>query len=390
LSYPGLASAFGIIIKKLSVVTTDENWQVKYIENEKQVHKKAILEGLSVFFNYSEKKEDVFAEYLRQKNNLQSFTNFAFKECTETNDRNRYITHFFSTEICFIHNKDPKKNKKPEIWASLKISGNSTDSLKNHFSLNIEVEQVSIVMKILEYIEMYSKSQTKLLANYQGTSFSKEQREAHKTVYQDYIYSMRSRDKRRQAEKRIQLAKMEEKLSLVAVERIRMATRLEIDFQLQKEEAKKEIEKMVKDFKYKKRNLFTSIKAYFGSSSANEEREDINYEVENYRQKLLEEHEERFTEERKNIDKKLNQLLSETTEFDVQSLLDPPSTYERFVFKFEFDRFPLTVSQGLSDSKSKKLLELSIAGISVNSNKIVVLFITIGADTEVWVYGREL
>jgi len=390
LSYPEFPSAFGIVIKKLGVVTTDENWQVKYVESEEQMHKKAILEGLSGFFNYSEKKEDVFMEHLTQKNDLQSFIDFAFKECTETNDKNRYITYPFNTELCFIHNKDPKKNKKPQIWASLKIGGNPTASIKNHFGFNIELEQVSIGMKILEYTGMYSKFQTGVLANYQDTSFSKEQMEEYKILYKDYIYSMRSEDKQRQAERRIELAKVEEKYSLAAVKRIRMAARLEIDFEFRKEEAKKKTEKMVKDLEGKKSSSVTFVKSLFGSSSAKGEQEKTKKEVEQYKQKLLKEQEERFTEERKNIDKELSQLLSETPGVDIQGSLDLPPTYERFVFKFEFDRFSLTLSQGLSNSNSKRLIELSIAGIRVSSNKIVVLFLAIEADTEVWVYDREL
>jgi hypothetical protein len=226
-----------------------------------------------------------------------------------------------------------------------------------------------------------------VLADYQEITFSKEQREVYKAIYQDYIYNMKSGDKQRQAERRIELTKMEEKFSLVAVKRIRMAGRLEIDFEQRKEEAKKKAEKMIKDLEGKKSSAFTSVKSFFGSSSAKEEQEKTKREVEEYRQKLLKEQEEKFIEERKNIDKELNELLSETAEVDIQGALDLPPTYERFGFKFEFDRFSLTISQGLSKAKSKRLIELSVVSIHVTFNKMVVLPFDIEADTEVWVCG---
>ena len=59
ISFPAKPLACGIALKKISAITTDKDWNFKYIENADEIHKAASLRNLSFFFDYNDNKKDV-------------------------------------------------------------------------------------------------------------------------------------------------------------------------------------------------------------------------------------------------------------------------------------------------------------------------------------------
>jgi len=358
-------------VNKISAVTTDDDWKIKFVADAEQVHKSAGIRGFSLFFNYAEKEEKVFAEHITGKpGDLKAFIDFAQNECSKGSLTNRYVLAPLDIELRLILNKDPKKNMAPQVMAALKIGSTfepqkQAEISSQHFAVNVEMQQIPLAMKLLEYTGMYSKFQTGVLAEYQKNTFTEDEKSNYVKIYRNYLTLLRNNKEKDANSKRDELAKLEERFSLTAIRKIRIAERLEMDFDEKKEEAKKKTDELVKTMENQKTSTMTSFKSFFGSSTAKEEQKKAAEEVEKFRESLTKEQEEKLAKEREAVDKELSELFSTTAEIDIQTAIDMPPNYERFRFSLEINQITVALSQGFEFTRSDKMVELSILAVYV-------------------------
>ena len=367
LSYPGHPFATGVIIKNISAVTIDNEGKIKYIADAEQVLKRAGIEGLTAYFNYSEDIKEVFLEHLTGSNTKANFIKYAREECTG-GKINRTVVHPVNIILLLNINKNPKENNQPQIAASLQIGlGYKTaGSTQNYLGFNAELEQIPIAMKLLEYTGMYSQFQTGVLLPYQNYNLTKEQRDKYKIAYREYLAAVRKADKKALEAKREVLIKLEEKFSLTVLKKLRAAERSRIEFEERKEEAKKSAEEKVKILEGQKKSTYSSVKLFFGSSKAKQDKAKAEEQVEKYKESLIKVQEELFEKEGEQLEKELDELFSTTAEVDIKTSLNMPASYERFKFAFEINLFTISVSKGQPDNKFFKMVELSIEAIRVS------------------------
>lgn len=370
LSYPGNPFAFGITIERIEAVTTDESWNFTYIADAEQVHRKAVLNGLTIFLNYSDKREEVFMEHLMGEDNLGSFIKFAHEQCTTKKEENRCLLLPFNSELRMVLNKNPKANLKPQVWASLKVGETFDESgskgTENFMGFNVEINQISVMMKFLEYTGMYSNFQTGVLAGYQKEEFLEYEKSHYDPVYREYIQAMRAKNAKLEQAKRDELAKLEAMHSLAAVKKLRMTERVMLEFEGQKEESRKKAEEKVKKLEKEQSSLATSVWSFFGSSSAREEQEKKKEELEKYREQLLKEEEEKFVEKKLTVERKINEILANPGEVNVNLTSDMPPDYVWLNCGLEVNKFSVAISQGQPFNKSKKMAELIITKVKVS------------------------
>jgi len=351
-------------------VTTDSNWNFKYIADAEKVHRKAVLKGLTIFLNYSDKTEDVFMEHLMGKDDLKSFIKFAHEQCTTKKGENRCLLLPFNSELRMILNKNPQANLHPQIWASLKVGETfdegKSQNTENYMGFNVEISQISVMMKFLEYTGMYSNFQTGVLASYQKEEFTEEEKKGYDKVYRAYISAMRSKDTKTEQAKREELVMLEERHSLAAVKKLRLAKRVLMEFEEQKEESKKATEEKIKKLEKEQSSWSTSVWSFLGSSSAKEEQEKKKAELEKYKEQLLKEQEEKLTEKQTSVNKKINDILSNPGEVNISARYEMPPDYEWLNCGLEVNKFSAAISQGQPFEKSKKMAELVITKMKVS------------------------
>ena len=232
-----------------------------------EIYKAAGINDLYVFFDYASRKEDLFVEHLVKPYKLESFVDFAKLECEKGMGNHRYLLSPLNIELRTVINKDPKKNMHPQITAELKIGSTfgyvPGKGRKESLALGVEVQQITIGMKAMEFVGMYSKFQTEALSQYQEKQFTEEQRGKYEDVYGAYIYALRHKNQKALDAKRSELENMEERFSVTAIKKVRVAAKLELDFEERKEEVKKETEKKVKDLESQQSSTISSIGCTF-------------------------------------------------------------------------------------------------------------------------------
>lgn len=361
IGFPGHPFAIGLILKEVTAETTDQTWQKKFIEDAELVHKRAEIKGLSAFFNYTDKKRNILIEDTIGKDDLKAFVRYATEQCA-SGQGNRMVLHPLNVMLLLVLNKLPKKNNAPEINAVLAI-GNSLNKNgeKSFLGFNIEMEQIPIAMKLLEYMGMYSKFQRGVLMDYQKEKPTSEEREKYGRLYRDFVGAARKKESKALEEKQKALAAMEETLAVNAIERMRRAERLEMSFKEKAEDSKKKMDEKVKIMEGQKKSALSSVKSFFGSSSAKEKLKKAKDDVEKYKEELLKDQEEKMIHEREAVNKEIKEMFSED---DVRA--EMPENVERFRFAFEISKFAVSVAQGQADNVSVKMCELSVEGINVS------------------------
>ena len=372
ISFPATPLACGFVLKRASAITTDRDWNFKFIENADEIHKAACLRNLSFFFDYNDNKKDVFIENIRDDSSLKAFSEFALLECNRSRS-NRYVLNGLNMDLRLVLNKEPKKNANPQLRAELKIGGGFDQSPKSksspeigHMEFNIETQQITIGMKLIEYAGMYSKFQTGVLSKYKYKRFSKEQRILYADVYIPYLTAIRKKQEKAIQVKRDELEKLELEYSLDEIKRIRIATKKALELEEKHEIMKMETEKKVKELENMKSSSMTSFKSFFGSSSAKEKIQKAKEEVEKYKQELSIEQEKQIKQEKIELEKELKELFQSSEEVNIQTALDLPDNFVRFKFSLEINEISFAVSEGTTFYRSNKLAELSIKGLDTD------------------------
>ena len=265
ISYPEKPCVFGITLKKIMGVTTDREWHTKFVAGSDEIYKFAAVKGLSTFFDYADRREELFVEHQVKTYNLKSFVEFAKHECEKGFEaRHSYLLSPLNIELRAIINKEPKKSLKPQIQAHLKV-GMSFDvatipaGTKERLALGVDVKQISIGMKAMEFVGMYSKFQAEALAANQETKLTEEQKERYDEEYCAYINAMRQKNQKATDAKRAELEKLEEGFALNAIKKVRVANKIVMDFEEHQEELKKDTEKRVKEMQSIKSSALTSV-----------------------------------------------------------------------------------------------------------------------------------
>jgi len=357
IGFPGHPFAIGFILKEVTAETTDQTWQKKFVENAELVHKKAEIKGLTSFFNYTNKKNEVINSTI-DKNDLKWFTKFAMQEC-ENCKNNRLVLYPLNVQLLLILNKQLKKNNAPEINAVLSI-GSSTNKERNFLGFNIEMEQIPIALKLIEYMGMYSQFKTGVLLEYKKDKTTKEERQEYGIIYHEFVNAIQKNESKIAEEKLKMLAKFENKLAVETIEKLRLAERLEINYREKVEDIKKKTDEKVKMMKGIKKSALSSMQSFFGSTSAKEKLKKAKEDVEKYKEELIKNQEQQVTQERKAIDKELNSMFSESN-----TNAEAPENYERLRFIFEISKFSVSLAQGYGKNAFMKMCELSIDSISV-------------------------
>ncbi len=249
-------------LRKVSAVTTDHEWKVNFVSGQDEICKAAGINDLAVFFDYADHKESIFVEHRAKPYGLQAFVEFANLECSgKPPDSHRYLLSPLTIELRTIINKDPKKNQRPQIQGYLKIGSSFVHgaAAREGLGLGVEVQQITIGMKAMEYVGKYSKFQTEATSKHQEAQFSSEQKEKYEDVYTEYLQMMRLKNQKAIDSKRGELEKLEERFSLAAIKKVRAAAKMELDFEERKEEAKKDTEKKIHDLESRNSSALTSV-----------------------------------------------------------------------------------------------------------------------------------
>ncbi len=229
-----------------------------------EIFKVAGVSGLSTYFDYADRKESLFVEHVVSPYNIKSFVEFAKKECEKASEAHHYLLSPLNIELRAILNKEPKKNRNPQIQAHLKI-GSTFDSAptsggaRERLALGIDVQQITIGMKLMEFVGMYSKFQTEAVSGYQAQQLSEEQKSAYDDVYSAYLHGMQQKSQKAVEAKRAELEKLEDMFSLNAIKKVRVANRLELDFEERQEEMRKDTEKRIKEMRSIQSSTLTSV-----------------------------------------------------------------------------------------------------------------------------------
>ena len=273
IAYPKAPFSCGIILKSLSANTTDSNWNYNYLVDAEEIFKQCALRGLSLFYNYSENKADIFLEngLLKGKYNINSFADFAKNQCINAGKKdNRMILYNLNSDLRVVINKKHQTNLRPILKLALKFGG--TFPVKQvygiaqkkedmgFFDFNVETQQITNLMKFIEFAGMYSKFQESILAKFKTRKFSEEERVAYGEVYLTYIELLRAKNEKAIKAKREELEKLEKEYNYNEIKKIRIAFRKELEFEEKKEQMMKETESKIKQKESEKSSAFASFK----------------------------------------------------------------------------------------------------------------------------------
>ena len=265
-SYPGHPFSFGIVLKMLNAFTTDGKWNYSYVKDAEEIHKVVSMRNLSMFFNYSDKKEDVFVEFIRGKNDTKTFSEFAELECNRGR-QNRYILNGLNLDVHLTLNKVPLKNRHPQVTLDIKIGSSfeegsgSGKSEMGHFEINIEMEQLKVLMKLVEYAVAYGKFQKSALLAFLNRRMTQEEKDKYSTFYTAYLFALRKKNTKMMTAKKLAFEAMENEFSLITLKRIRLATRKDIDYSEGYEERKKETSERLKELEGRKSSVLALVKS---------------------------------------------------------------------------------------------------------------------------------
>ena len=219
-------------------------------------------------------------------------------------------------DLRLVLNKEPKKNGNPQLRVQLKIGGSFSQSLKpesapdmGHMEFNIETQQITIGMKLIEYAGMYSKFQAGVLSKYKYKRFTKEQRISYADIYIPYLTAIRKKQEKAIQVKRAELEKLEQDYSLDVVKKVRVAIKRHMELEEKHENMKKEAAKKIKELEKSKSSSMSSFKSFFGSSSAKEKLQKAKEEVEKYRQELSTEQEEKIKKRKRRARKRIKRTF---------------------------------------------------------------------------------
>ena len=262
ISYPEKPFSIGFILKKAHAFTANKDWKYEYVEGAEEIYKSIVINNFSIFFNYGDKSE-VFIESIMKQKGIEVFKEFALLDCNGGRP-NRYVLNKLNTDLRLVLNKDPKKNMHPQVSAYLRVGMMMNQQLGKtidlgHFELCVEAEQITVMMKYLEFIGKFSKFQTEVISKFTSRDLNEEEKQPYFGEYFSFVQAVRDKNEKLKEVKQANLLKMEENFTVAPLKKLRIIIRKALDFQDMKESLQKETNQKLKAFEEQKGSTMTNI-----------------------------------------------------------------------------------------------------------------------------------
>lgn len=152
--------AVGISFKGIQAATCNSNWETEFISDSAITHKLVLLEEISVFLDYGDK-------YLVKCED--------FKELAQNDVHDhRYFVKPTSYRLEAVMNKDSKDLSIPQVTGKLENS---------EIEIGIETNQVTHILKVLEFMGIYSNFQSGVSNSDVDIEFSAEEAAIYRDIY---------------------------------------------------------------------------------------------------------------------------------------------------------------------------------------------------------------
>lgn len=374
------------ISKKIAKITNFQlglNFSDESTDQEEKVRFDDITEDLTV----DEIEDDEIREIIktRQERNtepnpaLVRSKNFMLEEIRGKHE-NRNLIEKLCIEARVKYNKDPKKNEKPQFEVDLVIGGKFVEG-RNEISdddegsmfLKLQKQQMTCILKFLDYSQNYTKFQTGVQKKFLEKKFNKEERKQYLSIYEEWcVIKDEESDKqvKQKADKlKEKLQDIEDKYSFETIAALRQGSRSadsdgtsKYAIEQQKKNERKEMLTKIKEFEASRSEGY--IGSFFGGKSDEEKARDRR-EIQEYKARLNREFEEKFSELEKKMNERMESLVNEGDPmFDPNALNDMPEDWVNMIVSLIIPKFRFVMFHEESTRENEKaIMEAQSSGM---------------------------
>lgn len=376
ISNPKMPYALGMSLEAIQLFTCDDAWKRAFVSGKDISKKMAKITNFQFFLNFSDEStgqpektkyddlteditlEDVEDDEIREviktrqekgvKPNptLVRSKNFMLEDI-KGKRQNRNIIEKLCIEARVKYNKDPKKNQMPMFEIDLVIGGKfkeGTNELidddEGTLFLKLQKQQLTAILKYLDYSTAYTKFQTGVQKKFLENKFTKEESKTYLTLYEDWMIN-KGDDKpkpiKQKAEKLAQeLKEIESEYSYEPIAALRQISRDTgsggSNKYLLEQKKKKEREAMLAEITEFERSKQAGYFSGFWGGKSEEEKTRDKREIQEFKARKNREFEEKFEEEEKLVSERIDNIMQEgEVMFDANALKDMPDEWVRMI-----------------------------------------------------------
>lgn len=245
----------GVKLLEAAVFTCNKQWKYDYVNDPQTCFKVASLKDLSIFVDYD---SGLISSKNRSKGTRGEVLCKLMVDDFAGKIPHKYVLHPFSLEVKLILYKLPgPEEPKVEIFL-----------LKNDFiTVDVQLEQVSIVIKVLNYLKVFDIFQAGVMKTLELVPMSDSVKPEYRLVYmkfrQEYLKSPESKGVEKYKK---ELKVFEEKLTTESIKNER-------NFIIKSMEIEKNIEKKQKQIEEVKKEGEGSVSKFFGFFAGKSDKE---------------------------------------------------------------------------------------------------------------------
>ncbi|OMJ95240.1 hypothetical protein SteCoe_1454 [Stentor coeruleus] len=293
--------AFGLAINEIKAITCNKQWNEEFIKESDIMYKLVQINGFRVYMDYN-----IFVK--------KEGRDLAAKEFVEEIRHNYILPHSF-LKLQAVVNKKVNDFSIPQIQLEVETS---------KFSLKIDTVQVAYLSKTGKFFSLFTKFQKGIVGNIKEESFTEDEAENYKKAYLESKCLVKNKKKQ---EKVFSILEGIEK-NKIWDEIIQQRKIADKELELEKQEAAVQEELKTTS---KSSSKFLGIFSRKDNTNDKEKKAQI---------EKLQKQIKKINEERENLTKEFENLVS-----DVETSLEFPSDFIRFVFKFYIKELSLMIVQ---------------------------------------------